>query len=50
MKRKITIELDEELYEGLKKVSRERRLSMSAFLRCLLLDYLKEKEEKFREK
>jgi len=50
MKRRITIELDEELYKELKRVSKERRLSMSAFLRCLLLDYLKEKEEKFREK
>ena len=44
MKRRLTIELDEALYEKLKRVAKRKRLSMGAVIRLLILDHLEDLE------
>ena len=41
MKRRLTIELDESLYNELERISKELRLSKAGVIRLLILDYLK---------
>ncbi|HDN18193.1 MAG TPA: ribbon-helix-helix protein, CopG family [Candidatus Bathyarchaeota archaeon] len=45
MKRKITIELDEALHEKLERLAKRTRLSKSAVIRLLILQYPEEAEE-----
>ena len=40
-KKRLTIELDEALYNELKRISKELRLSKAGVIRLLILDYLK---------
>jgi len=41
MKRRLTIELDESLYNELERISKELRLSKAGVIRLLILNYLK---------
>ena len=58
MKKRLVIELDESLYNELKRVAKEKRVSMAAVLRMLFIDYLREEratrdwkvEEEIRER
>ena len=40
-KKRFVMELDEDLYNELKRISKEYRISMGATIRILLTDYLK---------
>ncbi|RLI84052.1 MAG: hypothetical protein DRP01_08545 [Archaeoglobales archaeon] len=41
-KKRLTIELDETLYNELKRIAKKKRLSMGAVIRLLILDYKEE--------
>ena len=44
MKKRVNVELEEALYNELKRISRERKMTMSAIIRNLIIQYLLHKE------
>ncbi|RLI84050.1 MAG: hypothetical protein DRP01_08535 [Archaeoglobales archaeon] len=44
MKKRVNVELEEALYNELKRMARERKMTMSAIIRNLIIQYLLQKE------